>query len=367
VRPQDGAGTHVLPRSSSRDRERDEGPGARPEDPAHQASSSTARLTEGSGASLLVITGVTGAGKSQLAVEVALRVGGEIVGCDALQVYRGLDAATAKPSAEDRERVPHWLVDVADPRRDYSVADYVREADAAIADIVARGRVPVVAGGSGMYLRGLLKGLVEAPPRDPELRARLRALHDRYGARRLHRLLARLDAASAARLGPEDAQRIGRALELALSRGDTWSRSLERDGTWARPGERYRALKFALDLPRTVLAERLAARVDRFFAAGLVREVELLLAAGVPPAANAFKGIGYRDVLRALAAELDPQGTRDAVVVATRQYAKRQRIWFRKEAGLTWLDASSGIEPLSERITSAWNALPRPGGAMAPC
>jgi tRNA dimethylallyltransferase len=295
-------------------------------------------------------------------MRVAERLDGEIVGCDALQVYRGLDAATAKPSVQDRDRVPHWLIDVADPRTDYSVVAYVRDADAAIAGIAARGRVPVVAGGTGMYLRGLLKGIVAAPPRDEALRARLRGWLERFGAPRLHRLLARLDARSAARLGPADAQRIVRALELALGPGASWSALLSRAGRWEQPQERYRALKFGLDLDRNILAERLATRVDAFYAADLPGEVERLLAAGVPRTANAFKGIGYREVLRARAEGREVESVRDAIVIATRRYAKRQRTWFRKEPGLVWLDAALGTEALTGRIVAAWNAQRARGG-----
>jgi tRNA dimethylallyltransferase len=156
------------------------------------------------------------------------------VGCDALQVYRGLDAATAKPSRDDRERVPHWLVDCADPRRDYSVAEYVRDADDAIAGILSRGHVPVVAGGTGMYLRGLLKGIVSVPPRNEAIRARLRGRLARLIAPRLHRLLARLDPASASRLPPQDGRRVVRALELVLARGETWARGWRLPGTGRR-------------------------------------------------------------------------------------------------------------------------------------
>ena len=290
-----------------------------------------------------------------------------MVGCDALQVYRGLDAATAKPSRDERERVPHWLLDIADPRCDYSLAEYVRDADAAIAAILARGGVPVVVGGSGMYLRGLLKGIVAALPRDEALRARLTAQIARFGARRVHRLLATLDPESAKRVGPEDAQRIVRALELALLSGETWSATLARSGTWSGGEERYRALKFGLDLDRNVLASRLAARVGAFFEADLEGEVDRLLAQGVPETANAFKGIGYREILSAKRQRRDAADTREAIVVATRQYAKRQRTWFRKEPGLVWLDASSGIDALVATVVSAWNAARAEEGAGSAC
>ncbi len=290
-----------------------------------------------------------------------------MVGCDALQVYRGLDAATAKPSAKDRERVPHWLLDIADPRRDYSLAEYVRDADAAIAAILARGSVPVVVGGAGMYLRGLLKGIVAAPARDEALRARLNAQIARFGARRVHRLLATLDPATAQRVPPEDGQRIVRAIELALVSGETWSATLARSGTWSGGQERYRALKVGLDLDREALASRLAARVGTFFDADLPGEVERLLALGVPESANAFKGIGYREILRARSEGRDPAAMREAIVVATRQYAKRQRTWFRKEPGVVWLDASLGIDALVATVVGAWNAARAQEGAGSAC
>ena len=290
-----------------------------------------------------------------------------MVGCDALQVYRGLDAATAKPSAKDRERVPHWLLDIADPRRDYSLAEYVRDADAAIAAILARGSVPVVVGGAGMYLRGLLKGIVAAPARDEALRARLNAQIARFGARRVHRLLATLDPATAQRVPPEDGQRIVRAIELALVSGETWSATLARSGTWSGGQERYRALKFGLDLDREALNSRLAARVGTFFDADLPGEVERLLALGVPESANAFKGIGYREILRARSEGRDPAAMREAIVVATRQYAKRQRTWFRKEPGVVWLDASLGIDALVATVVGAWNAARAQEGAGSAC
>lgn len=285
-------------------------------------------------------------------------LGGEIVGCDALQVYRGFDAATAKPSREDRARVPHHLVDVADPRRDYSLADYVRDAEEAVAGIAARGRVPIVAGGTGMYLRGLLRGIVGAPPRDERLRRRLRAMAERFGAERLHRWLAGLDPGSAARLPRRDTQRIVRALEIALAHAGTWSERLEREGTWALAGERYPATKVGLDLPRATLGARLDARVEAFFEAGLVDEVRGLLDSGVPPAANAFKAIGYREVLAAVVSGADPgaEHVRSSVRTATRRYAKRQRTWLRKEHGLVWIDASAGEEATALEVAALWRA-----------
>lgn len=313
-----------------------------------------------------MLAGPTGAGKSGLALRVAEAVDGEIVGCDALQVYLGLDAATAKPSADDRARVRHWVVDTIDPRRDYTVADYVRDADAAIAAIRAASRVPIVVGGTGMYLRGLLRGVVAAPPRDPELRARLSRMIDRFGVERAWRVLSRLDPASGSRIPPRDRQRVVRALEVALT-GESLSARLARAGSWGSTAERYRALKFCLDADRERLARRLEERVSAFFAAGLVAEVRALLAAGVPPTANALKGIGYREVVRALESAADPLGTAAAVVTASRRYAKRQRTWFRSEPSMTWLDAADGEEALAARIAASWRAWVADGPPAGAC
>ena len=284
----------------------------------------------------------------------AERLGGEIVGCDALQVYTGLDAATGKPSSDLRRRVPHHLVDVADPRRDFNLADYVRAAEEAIRGVAARGRVPIVAGGTGMYLRGLLRGVVDSPARDDALRERLRTIAARRGPGRLHRWLGRLDPASAARVAPADTQRVVRAVELALAGGGTWSERLLREGTWSSGRERYPSLKVGLDMDRAALAERLAERVDRFFDAGLVAEIRSLLAAGVPESANALKAIGYREVVAALRAGEDAETARDTVKTSTRRYAKRQRTWFRGEPGIVWLDAADGPERLASRIGGLW-------------
>ncbi|HEX5044839.1 MAG TPA: tRNA (adenosine(37)-N6)-dimethylallyltransferase MiaA [Candidatus Polarisedimenticolaceae bacterium] len=297
--------------------------------------------------------GPTGTGKTELAVGVAERIGGEIVGCDALQVYRDVSVGTAKPDAAQRRRVPHHLVEVADPRTSFTLGEYVALAEGAVAEIAARGKVPVVVGGTGMYLRGLLRGIVASPPVDPLLRERLKRMAARFGSPRLHRWLRALDPASAERLPPQDGQRVTRALEGALS-GAPWSRSLREQGTWASGAERYPSLKIGLDLDRKVHGRALDARVDAFFAAGLVDEVRSLLASGVPPEANALKAIGYRQIVRGLA-----RGTALAEIVsevkrATRRYAKRQRTWFRKEPGVTWLDAAGPMDTRVARIVDLW-------------
>jgi len=318
----------------------------RPQQPGPKAAPRAPRL--------LVVLGPTATGKSDLALSLAERLDGEIVGCDALQVYRHFDAGTAKPTARDRLRAPHHLLDHVEPSRDYSLADYVDEAGRAIAEIRGRGRVPLVVGGTGMYLRGLLRGIVDAPPRDSALRERLRRVGARRGTPSLHRWLSRRDPASAVRISPNDAQRVIRALELALGGGSTWSERLRRQGTWNGETERYATLKIGLELERGALNRRLDERVDRFFATGLVEEVRRLLACGVPREANAFKAIGYREIVDALVRGVDPEGAREEIKRNTRRLAKRQRAWYRKETGVIWLDVARPLSETLEQATVAW-------------
>jgi tRNA dimethylallyltransferase len=234
------------------------------------------------------------------------------------------------------------------------MADYVRSAERIVAEIAGRGRVPIVAGGTGLYLRGLMRGVVDAPPRDARLRERLRRVVERRGAPSLHRWLERRDTVSAARLAPGDTQRLVRAMELALTGEATWSERLRREGSWKSGRERYTALKIGLELDRDLLNRRLDDRVDSFFEAGLVREVERLLDGGVPRGANAFKAIGYREVLAGLERGLDLATVVDEVKRNTRRYAKRQRTWFRGEPNVVWLDVSTGLADLARSVVKMW-------------
>jgi tRNA dimethylallyltransferase len=315
---------------------------------------SVPELPNGRRARVLILIGPTGTGKTETALAVARGLDGEIVGCDAIQVYRGLDVGTAKVSARERGVVPHHLIDVADPTAAFTLADYVREAEVSIGSIVGRGKVPIIVGGTGLYLRGLMRGIVAAPPADPELRRRLRAMAARFGAERLHRWLARVDPASAERLAPTDVQRTTRALEIALGGETTWSDQLRDEGTWSGGEERYDSLKVGLDLDVATLDARLDERVDRFYEAGLVREIRELLAAGVPREAGAFKAIGYREVLEAIDAGRNPFEAREAIARNTRRYSRRQRSWFRNEPDVVWLDAVQDPESLAERIVEMW-------------
>lgn len=290
----------------------------------------------GASASIVVLLGPTASGKSDLAEELARSHDGEVVGVDSMQVYRGLEAGTYKPSEAARRRVPHHLVDIADPRQDFNLGDFVRAADAAIADILARGRLPILAGGTGMYLRGLLKGIDPAPRRDPALRVALEAVAERRGTAHLHRILAANDPDAAARLAPADRMRLVRALERTLGSGLPAAAS-----SWARP-DRLPAIKVGLLPEAQLLRARIDARVEAMFAAGIVAETQALLAAGVPADGSALKALGYREAVALLRGEVDLPGAIAAAKRHTRQFARRQMTWFRREPDVRWFPVEAG-------------------------
>lgn len=290
---------------------------------------------------LIAIVGPTAAGKSGLALRLARAAGGEIVSCDSLQVYRGLDVGSAKPTPAEQALVPHHLIDVADPRAGFSAAEYARLARAALAQIRERGRVPIVVGGSGLYLRALLEGLFEGQGRDAALRVRLERLALRHGDARLHRLLARVDPASAAALHARDRLRIVRALEVYFATGRPISRH-RAEGT--RPLAGYARLILGLDPGREPLARLVAARTRAIVAAGLLEETRRLLADGVPSHGRPLQAIGYRQAVAVLEGRLGLGGLEEAITRATLQYAKRQRTWFRHQAEALWFpDAEAAL------------------------
>ncbi len=284
-------------------------------------------------ADLVVIVGPTASGKTALGAAFARSVGGEVVSADAFAVYRGLDIGTAKPEAALRAAVPHHLIDIADPGERYSAGMFVRDADAAIAAIRERGRVPVVVGGTHFYVRALLFGLFPEPPKDAALRQALEAEWARDQAATRARLQA-LDPAAAARIAANDRQRTLRALEVCLvaKRGmsQLWSEH-------ARDNPRYQYEMLGLSPARQELHVRIARRVEWMFAAGLVDEVQRLLAGGLSPEAHAMKAIGYRESCRVLAGELTVEQAKEAAAAATRRLAKRQMTWLRGEAAVRWL------------------------------
>ncbi len=292
---------------------------------------------------LLAIVGPTATGKSALGIAVAERVGGEIVSCDSTAVYRGFDIGTDKVPAALRRGIPHHLVDVVDPDEPYTAARYAREAAAAVRRITAAGHLPIVVGGSGLYYRALTRGLFDGPGRDDALRGRLTRIARRRGVERLHRMLARVDAPSAARIHPRDERRLVRALEVyRLTR-----RPLSAHFRATRsPLAEYEVTAFAVRLEASATAARVARRVEQQFEAGLLAEVRGLLAAGVPASAHPFSGLVYRQVLEHLHGVRDEAATRELIVTANRQYARRQLIWFRKEPNLHWIDLP-GEQPLA--------------------
>ena len=282
---------------------------------------------------ILAVVGPTAVGKSEFALRVCERFRGELLSVDSMQVYRGLDAGTSKPDTAEQRRAIHHGIDLAQPGEDFSLGDFVRYAEQTIASIREGGRLPVLVGGTGLYLRGLLRGIVDAPRRDKVIRARLGDSARRHGDPYLHRMLQRVDAEAARRLGPRDRQRVVRALEVffATRRGLT---------DWIRESpfgsDRYDAVKIGLNMDRDALYRRIDARVDRFFAGGLIEEVRGLFASGCPPAANALKALGYRECLAYLAGE---RTLEEAIALTrrnTRRYAKRQLTWFRAEPQVAW-------------------------------
>ncbi len=269
-------------------------------------------------------------------MDLALRFGGEIVNADSMQVYRGFDIGADKPSPEDRAAVPHHLVDVCDPREQFTAADFAARAAAAARDIVSRGAVPFVVGGTGLYVRALLDGIFPGPGRVPEIRRRL---EEEAAARGLDALFARLEAADpdyARVVRRRDRVRIVRALEVYEATGRPFSAHF---AATASPVSDFAISRIGLQLDREILNRRIADRVGRMFERGLVEEVRGLLAAGVPETAPPFRGLGYRHVLAALRGEISLAEARDGTVRDTRRYAKRQMTWFRKAPGIAWFAA----------------------------
>jgi tRNA dimethylallyltransferase len=300
---------------------------------------------------LLVLAGPTASGKTALAVELALRLGGEIVGADSQQLYRSLDVGTAKPDAAERAAVPHHLLDVAAPGEGMDAARYLALADQAIDGIVARGALPFVVGGTGLYLRALLHGVVEAPGRDEALRARLEAEGAALGRPALHARLAEVDPAAAARIGPNDLVRIVRALEIAA--GGRLASALHAQHAFRE--DRYRVLFLALDPPRPELHARIDARVEEMFRGGILEEARaLLLRLGrpLPPRLP----IGYAEAAAVLEGTLPLEEAIRRVQVAHRRYARRQVIWLRREPGLEWIAPPVDAEVLARRVKAWWTA-----------
>jgi tRNA dimethylallyltransferase len=302
---------------------------------------------------ILVITGQTAGGKERLAAAVAARLGGEILSADSMKVYRGMDIGTAKPSAAERCVVPHHLLDVADPGETFSTARWLRLAEEAIAGICARGRVPVVSGGTPLYLKALLEGLFEGPAADPCLRERLQSEADTLGTPALHARLAQVDPAAASRIHPNDLRRITRALEIWELTGTPISQLQKQ---WGRRCGRWRPLAVAIRRGREDLTRRIRDRAERMLAAGLVEETRRLAAGPEGLAHGPRQALGYAEVLEFLAGRLTEADLSDAIVAHTRQFARRQMTWLNRFTDIVWLDAApdTPAEALAGEVARLW-------------
>jgi tRNA dimethylallyltransferase len=298
---------------------------------------------------LVGVVGPTASGKTALGVELALQFNGEIVSCDSTAVYIGLDIGTDKPGVLERRGVPHHLIDVADPSEVYSAARYATDAAEVIREIASRGRLPIIVGGTGFYFRALTRGLFPGPGRDDTIRTRLERIASRRGTGCLHRWLQRVDPGSAQRILSGDRKRMIRALEVYLLTGRPLTAHFA-DTTSPLGDVDFCTL--GLTIPRALQRERVSRRVDEQFSRGVVTEVQRLIAAGVPPAAHAFSGLVYRQVIDLLNGVRNEADTRALIIEENMRYAKRQMTWFRKEPGTVWLDAGQPWDSVVGEATS---------------
>ena len=298
----------------------------------------------------VLLLGPTGSGKTALSLALGERFRGEIVSCDSVAVYRGMELGTAKPAPEDRARLPHHLIDVTTPDKPYTAGAYARAARTALQEIAARGRLPIVTGGTGLYLRALTEGLFDGPERQEELRLRLQRSLARQGRDWLHRVLTRIDPATAARIHPHDAPKLIRAIEVCLAAKQPMSAMMGREQREPLTG--FRLLRIGLNPPRAALYERLNHRCAQMFSAGLVDETRGLLEKY--GRGKALDTLGYRQALQFLDGQLTEAEAITAAQQGHRNYAKRQLTWFRREPEVHWLegfgDTAAALEAASRSI-----------------
>jgi tRNA dimethylallyltransferase len=321
---------------------------------------------------LIAILGTTASGKSALAIHLADQLSGEVLACDSTQLYRGFDIGTGKPTSVERQGIPHHLLDVLDPSQEATAGGYRELALAVLSDLRARKKLPILTVGTGLYLRALFEGLADLPQRSEELRARMRASAEKYGANYLHRLLKRLDPQSASRIAPADTQKLLRAVEVCLLTRKPLTQIHSEGRT---PLQGWHTIKIGLQPPREELYARIHTRIDHMLAAGWQDEVSGLLAATSPEnrqgAANAlanakpFDFLGYRELAAVYRNELSLEAARAAIQQSTRRYAKRQQTWFRREQNVKWF-AGFGDNPNLQFEIYQW-LKGCSGGSSAPC
>jgi len=304
--------------------------------PREQGNEKAALPHESADPLVVILLGPTGSGKTALSLALAERFSGEIVSCDSVAVYRGMDLGTAKPSPQERARIPHHLIDVAEPDEPFTAGAYSRMARAALRDIAARRRLPIVTGGTGLYLRALTDGLFAGPARHEDLRARLRRSAAARGGAWLHRVLARIDPASAKRIHPNDTPKLIRAIEVCLASRRPMSQVLANAAEARDPLTGFRLLRIGLNPPRPALYERLNRRCAEMFAAGLVAETRALLACYGP--VKALDSLGYRQAMAVLLKGLSEKAAIAEAQQGHRNYAKRQMTWFRREPEVRWIE-----------------------------
>ena len=297
---------------------------------------------------IYAIAGPTASGKTALGVRLAKHVGGEVINFDSVQLYRGILVATAKPSEEEKQGIPHHLIGYVDPNTDYTAADWAADAGEKIVEIESRGNTPVLVGGTGFYLRTLRQPLFESPKTDESLRARFRSLREQLGSEHLHSMLARVDPELAAELQPNDYVRVMRGLEVYFQTGERLS---TKQPDRIEPPEFARRIRlFALNPQRDLLYEKINTRTELHFQNGLVDEVKQLVADGVNESGNALGAHGYRRVCEYLRGERTLMSATEQSKQDVRNYAKRQLTWFRREKDAIWFDGFGGDD-------GVWNAL----------
>ena len=306
---------------------------------------------------IIAIVGPTASGKSTLGIEVALQLNGEIINCDSVQVYQEIEIATAKVPLEERKGVPHHLIDFVSPDKKYTAGEWAREAAKKIEDVESRGRIPMLVGGTGFYLRALRQSLFVSPPTDESLRRRLNRIREKHGAEHLHRLLGRLDPNAAQQLFPRDWPRVTRAIEVYLQTGMS---IVDQQPDRPEPHESSHRLRIlALNPPRDELYKRINERTAAHFKAGLVEEVRGLLDRGFSPESNALGAHGYRRVVEYLQGLRDLDSAIEQTKLDVRHYAKRQLTWFRHEADVEWFDGFGEENRILRSVLEAVAGGPR--------